>query len=37
MEEYEKLRLKAKWFLCTLINVYAPTNEKNGRDKRRIL
>jgi len=28
------LRLKAKWFSCTLINVHAPTNEKNGRDKR---
>ena len=23
-------RLKAKWFSCTLINVHAPTNEKNG-------
>jgi len=22
------LRLKAKWFSCTLINVHAPTNEK---------
>ena len=31
------LRLKAKWFSCTLINVHAPTNEKNRRDKRRIL
>ena len=25
------LRLKVKWFLCTLINVHAPTKEKNGR------
>ena len=24
------LRLKTKWFSCTLINVHAPTNEKNG-------
>ena len=31
------LRLKAKWFSYTLINVHAPTNEKNRRDKRRIL
>ena len=23
------LRLKAKWFSCTLINVHAPTNERN--------
>ena len=22
------MRLKAKWFSCTLINVHAPTNEK---------
>jgi len=22
------LRLKAKWFSCTLLNVYAPTNKK---------
>jgi hypothetical protein len=22
------LRLKAKWFSCTLINAHAPTNEK---------
>jgi len=22
------LRLKAKWFSCTLLNVHAPTNEK---------
>jgi hypothetical protein len=22
------LRLKAKWFTCTLINVHAPTNKK---------
>ena len=28
------LRLKAQWFLCTLINVHVSTNEKN---KRRIL
>ena len=28
------LRLRAKWFLCTLINVHVSTNEKN---KRRIL
>ena len=28
------LRLKAKWFSGTLINVHAPTNEKMGRDKR---
>ena len=25
------LRLKAKWFSCTLINVHAPTNEKLKR------
>jgi hypothetical protein len=24
------LRLKAKWFSCTLINVHATTNEKTG-------
>ena len=22
------MRLKAKWFSCTLINIHAPTNEK---------
>jgi len=22
------VRLKAKWFCCTLVNVHAPTNEK---------
>jgi len=27
------LRLKAKWFLCTLINVSAPTNEKTEEIK----
>jgi len=25
------LRLKAKWFSCTLINVHAPTNEKKRK------
>jgi hypothetical protein len=25
------LRLKAKWFSCTLINVHAPMNEKQKR------
>jgi len=25
------LRLKAKWFSCTLINVHAPTKEKIGK------
>jgi len=27
------LRLKAKWFSCTLINVHAPTNEKTEETK----
>ena len=27
------LRLKAKWFSCTLINVHAPTNEKTEKIK----
>jgi len=27
------LRLKAKWFSCTLINVHAPTNEKTEEIK----
>jgi len=27
------LRLKAKWISCTLINVHASTNEKNGREE----
>jgi hypothetical protein len=27
------LRLKAKWFSCTLINVPAPTNKKMGKVK----
>jgi len=27
------LRLKAKWLSCTLINVHAATNEKNGREE----
>jgi len=27
------LRLKAKWFFCTLINVHAPTNEKTEEVK----
>ena len=31
------LRLKTKWFSCTLINVHAPTDEKNRWDKTRIL
>jgi hypothetical protein len=25
------LRIKAKWFSCTLINVLAPTNEKKQK------
>ena len=25
------LKLKAKWFSCTLINVHAPTNERQKR------
>ena len=32
-QSYSYLRLKAKWFSCTLINVHAPTNKKNGRVK----
>jgi len=28
MKEYGCLRLKAKWFSWTLINVHAPTNKK---------
>jgi len=27
------LRLKTKWFSCTLINVHAPTNEKREEIK----
>jgi len=27
------LRLKAKWFSCTLINVHAPTNDKTKQIK----
>jgi len=27
------LRLKAKWFSCSLINVHAPTNEKTEEIK----
>ena len=27
------LRLKAKWFSCSLINVHAPTNEKTEKIK----
>jgi hypothetical protein len=27
------LKLKAKWFSCTLINVHAPTNEKTEETK----
>jgi len=27
------LRLKAKWFSCTLINVHAPTNKKTEEIK----
>ena len=30
IERISCLRLKAKWFSCTLINVHAPTNEKMG-------
>jgi len=31
------LRLKAKWFSCTLINVHAPTNEKRKRQKKNFI
>ena len=31
------LRLKTKWFSCSLINVHAPTNEKNRGNERRFL
>ena len=36
-ERIHYLRLKTKWFLCSLINVHAPTNEKKGGNKRRFL
>ena len=31
------LRLKAKWFSCTLINVYAPTNKKADEIKKNFI